>query len=183
MSDSESVLKLSRFFAGILLTGAVMAIIRSIQTGVDPLTIILDTGKDALRATIRGYRNNNPGNIKISANAWKGKKPLSENTDGVFEQFYKPEDGIRALGILARNYPRKYGDNTLARIITRYAPSNENDTTAYINAAAKFSGLDPFKVYDFENDPNARLALVGAIIKQENGFQLYDPDFIQEAIA
>ncbi|MCA9329527.1 hypothetical protein KDA11_02695, partial [Candidatus Saccharibacteria bacterium] len=35
--------------------------------------------------TPRGIRNNNPGNIRISNNQWRGKIPVSQNTDGSFE--------------------------------------------------------------------------------------------------
>jgi len=49
--------------------------------------------------TIRGLRNNNPGNIRISDTPWQGKIPKAMNTDKnkAFEQFESLEYGLRAL--------------------------------------------------------------------------------------
>ena len=46
----------------------------------------------------RGYRNNNPLNLRISNNAWKGKIPASQNTDGAFEQFQTMAKGLFVIG-------------------------------------------------------------------------------------
>ena len=89
----------------------------------------------------RGVRNLNPGNIRITKSAWQGKVPVSENTDGAFEQFETMEYGLRALMKLIVNYMRKYRFATIRQIINRWAPPNENDTGAYVNAVAKRVGL------------------------------------------
>ena len=39
---------------------------------------------------------------------------------------------IRALIILIKNYIDKHDDYSIERIISRYAPSTENDTSSYI---------------------------------------------------
>lgn len=79
----------------------------------------------------RGYRNNNPLNIRLNAaNAWKGK--ITPNTDGAFEQFSDMAYGYRAALYLLRKYI-KQGYTTIGSIITRWAPPSENNTNSYIN--------------------------------------------------
>ena len=67
----------------------------------------------------RGIRNNNPGNLRISGNAWQGKIPTSQNTDGAFEQFSYYVYGVRAMIKLIGNDHTNYGLNTVAQIINR----------------------------------------------------------------
>ena len=97
----------------------------------------------------RGLKNNNPGNLKISGNDWRGRVPLSQNTDGVFEQFYEVEMGIRAAILTLRSYFEK-GINTIAGIVSRWAPMSENNTNAYIDYVEKCSGLNRLKTLSFE---------------------------------
>lgn len=114
----------------------------------------------------RGIRNNNPFNIKISTQQWKGKK-LLENTDGIFEQFDTMIHGIRAGFIILKTYIDKYKLYTIESIIKRFAPSNENDTEAYIRAVCRDTGFerDILLFFDVED----MLPLAKAIIKHENG--------------
>lgn len=89
----------------------------------------------------RGIRNNNPGNIEINAgNRWRGKVPIDYNTDGRFEQFESFVYGVRAMIVLIRNYILR-GDNTIQKILNRYAPSSENNTEAYISAVSSATGF------------------------------------------
>lgn len=78
----------------------------------------------------RGVRNNNPFNIKLSNNSWLGK--MKKNTDGTFEQFRTIDYGLRAGMQLLRGYIAR-GYDTPARIINRFAPSSENNVSAYIS--------------------------------------------------
>jgi hypothetical protein len=91
-------------------------------------------------STIRGLRNNNPGNLRRTSNAWQGKVPFAQSKDAEFEQFYEIAWGIRAFFI---NVETKFkaGQNTLAKFISVYAPSNENNTQAYINRVSEAVGL------------------------------------------
>lgn len=88
----------------------------------------------------RGIRNNNPGNLKISSSAWVGKVPVSENTDGVFEQFHYYAYGVRAMIKLIKNYI-KAGYNTIDEILYRYAPPGDNNNTElyiqYVDSQAR----------------------------------------------
>ena len=81
----------------------------------------------------RGIRNNNPGNIKLSNTAWKGKVPNDQNTDGTFEQFQDMPHGIRAVYRLLITYANKHKLRTVDEIIDRWAPSGENSETARAN--------------------------------------------------
>ena len=77
----------------------------------------------------RGIRNNNPGNLVKTSIQWKGKV---KGSDSRFETFANIYYGVRAAGLdLIADI--KKGKNTIRKLITEYAPPNENDTTAYIN--------------------------------------------------
>lgn len=88
----------------------------------------------------RGLRNNNPLNIRIG-NKWKGLK--TPNTDGAFDQFISVYWGYRAAFVILKNYIVKHNCNTVAKIIARWAPSNENNTAAYIKTVCKKTGFRP----------------------------------------
>lgn len=120
----------------------------------------------------RSVRNNNPGNIKINpANNWKGK--LSNNTDGVFEQFDTMENGARAQMILLRNY-FKDGVNTVSKIIHRYAPPFDaelgvnNPTESYIKAVSRIIGRPKDEVLNLWNREEL-INLAYAISQYESG--------------
>lgn len=81
--------------------------------------------------TPRGIRNNNPLNIRISGQNWRGK--IKDNTDGSFEQFETMEWGIRAAIVICRTYIRQHHIDTPAAIISRWAPTSENNTKKYID--------------------------------------------------
>lgn len=88
----------------------------------------------------RGIRNNNPGNIRHGAN-WHGLNPDGRKIDPAFCVFTTSVAGIRALAKVLINYKRIHGLNTVRQIISRYAPPNENQTTAYIQSVAKQLGV------------------------------------------
>jgi len=113
----------------------------------------------------RGIRNNNPLNIRIG-NVWLGevKKP----TDKSFEQFISMEYGIRAGFVILRRYIRRYGIDTIAEIVARWAPSSENNTKAYISAVAKRTRLNPGLPVRFE-DKEIMCSIVSAMIEVECG--------------
>jgi hypothetical protein len=117
----------------------------------------------------RGERNNNPGNIRKSAAAWLGKIPGS---DSAFETFSSPEYGIRAMKITLRNYQTMHGLRTVKEIISRWAPSTENNTAAYVRNVAAAMGVTPTQQINL-NDQGTMAALVSAIIAHENGRNVY----------
>ena len=86
----------------------------------------------------RGLRNNNPGNLRLSKDKWKGLREKQE--DKSFFQFVSIEWGYRALIITLQNYRRKHGCQSIRDFIKRYAPDVENNTEAYINAVCSKMG-------------------------------------------
>ncbi|ELW7418177.1 structural protein [Salmonella enterica] len=131
-------------------------------------------------STPRGIRNNNPGNIR-QGDDWKGLVPKSQRTDKDFCQFIKPEYGIRAMIVILRNYQRKHGLNTINGIISRWAPTNENNTQAYIDSVAKATGTAPDQKVDTD-DSRFMMKLLQAIIRHENGVQPYGFDVFVKAV-
>ena len=127
----------------------------------DAVGSVVDTVKNALEP--RGIRNNNPGNIRISDNAWQGK--VTPNTDGTFEQFDTMVNGVRALAITLSNYQRLYGIDTVRGLITRWSATDQD---AYVADVASALGVDPDDTISV-TDPATLTALVNAIITQENG--------------
>jgi len=118
----------------------------------------------------RGYRNNNPLNIRISGNAWKGK--VSPNTDGAFEQFKSMAYGYRAALATMRTYIKKYGCNTVSKIISRWAPSNENNTLGYIQHVCDFTGLTPDTIVG-RDDKDTLTKMAYGMSLVENGNKEY----------
>jgi hypothetical protein len=115
----------------------------------------------------RGIRNNNPGNIeKNPANAWEGRVPLKDNTDGRFEQFTTYAYGVRALIMLLRTYINS-GRNTITAIFNLYAPAGENNTKEYINFVAGKLGISSTAIITLNK--NTLKELSQAIAKMENG--------------
>lgn len=127
----------------------------------------------------RGERNNNPGNIRLSATPWQGKVGGS---DTAFETFADARSGIRALAVNLRTYQTRYGLRTVREIITRYAPASENNTAAYIRAVAAAVGVGPDDPLDLANDAQL-VPLVAAIITHENGRNVYTLTDIAAAVA
>lgn len=116
----------------------------------------------------KGMRNNNPGNIRVSGNPWQGKIPLSQNTDGAFEQFTAYVWGIRAM---IKNLLSYYssGTNTLQGIIYKWAPpSDNNDTAAYVAYVSNKTGFSPTQPIDLNNQTTMR-KVVMAMTEVENG--------------
>lgn len=113
----------------------------------------------------RGIRNNNPLNIRIG-NVWLGE--VMKPTDKAFEQFISMEYGIRAAYIILRRYIRRYGKDTVAEIVSTWAPSSENNTEAYINTVCRLSNLTRDEKLRFE-DKEKMVALVDAMIQVECG--------------
>ena len=126
---------------------------------------------------VRGIRNNNPGNIRLSNDKWQGLR--AEQTDSAFFQFVDPVYGIRAMARIIDNY-KKRGINTLAQIISTWAPSIENNTQSYINHVANKTGWPT--VYIPEKSKGDYLPLIKAIILHENGEQPYSDALINEGI-
>lgn len=128
----------------------------------------------------RGIRNNNPGNIRHGAN-WQGLNPNGKEIDPYFCVFQTAFAGIRALAKVLINYKKLYGLNTVRQIISRYAPPNENQTTAYIQSVAKQLCVYPDTIIDIE-ERGVLTVFIKTVIRMENGIQPYSDETIQQGI-
>ena len=116
----------------------------------------------------RGLKNNNPFNIRRNSNnKWLGRIPFSESTDNDFEQFKTMKYGLRAGIILLRNYIRS-GFNTPSKIVNRFAPSIENNTSNYIKYVCSVVGVD--SVYCIRLGSPQFFYLVSAICYYESRY-------------
>lgn len=113
----------------------------------------------------RGIRNNNPLNIRVG-NVWLGE--VKYPTDPHFEQFNSMEYGLRAGFVLLRRYIRHYKRQTIEDIISSWAPSNENNTKAYIDTVVKVSGIPSNRILHY-SDKETMCKLVDAMCFVENG--------------
>jgi hypothetical protein len=130
--------------------------------------------------TPRGIRNNNPGNIRKSGQAWQGL--AKEQPDASFFSFSEPVYGIRAMAKILMTYHRTYGLNTVRGIIGRWAPPVENNTGAYVASVAKaLKVTQDTRINVFT--AAVMLPLLKAIIQHENGTQPYDDTLLGNAIA
>ena len=123
----------------------------------------------------RGYRNNNPCNIRKVPGAaiWQGE--VLPNTDGSFVQFKSKPYGYRAAFQTIRTYKNKYGIDTVSAIISRYAPNNENNTAGYINRVCSITGFIPGTVINpYNKEQMSKLIYAMAIVENTNDWG-YNP--------
>ena len=123
----------------------------------------------------RGIRNNNPLNIRHSADRWQGA--CIHQTDKSFVQFESMAYGYRAawkvLDTYWKNFEKEKKPYTVRNIIGRWAPPSENDTEAYIRSVTSLTGLGgnesiprPLRFWNFtELDKTARLIAAMACVE------------------
>ena len=117
----------------------------------------------------RGIRNNNPLNIRKSADKWQGLSTLQEDQE--FFQFETIEWGWRAaFVILCKTYYGKYKLRTIRDIVSRWAPAKENNTPAYIRHVSDYTGIGPDRdLGDPQTHPTNWLLIGYAMAVVENG--------------
>lgn len=113
----------------------------------------------------RSERNNNPGNIRLTGDRWRGQ--VLPPPDRGFVTFAEPKWGYRALFVVLEGYMIRHGLVTIRSIIGRYAPPSENATAAYIRSVSRATGWGP----DDPLDPCGRVMqnLARAITLVEGG--------------
>ena len=122
----------------------------------------------------RGIRNNNPLNIRRSKDQWKGM--AEAQNDRAFVQFKSLEWGWRAaFYLLTRTYYHKYRLYTIRTIVSRWAPTSENNTKAYVDNVSRLTGIDPDEPIGIPSEqPSRWIALGLAMAIQENGTSSLD---------
>ena len=88
---------------------------------------------------------NNIFNIRVGKQPWFGQTGTKKG----FVEFDTREHAIRAWLVLMRTYRRQYQRYTIRDIVGRFAPPNENDTTAYVRYCAQqlcYSAHSPLRL-------------------------------------
>lgn len=110
-------------------------------------------------------RHNNPGNLVF---AGQRGATVGETVAGhTFARFQSTEEGVAALYRQLQLY-QKRGIDTLTEIMGVYAPEGSNDTSAYIKALSKTTGLNPNQQLNF-GDPATAAAMIRGISQHEAG--------------
>ena len=112
----------------------------------------------------RGLRNNNPLNIRHSADVFRGQ---IKGKDKAFKTFSTMCYGYRAAFITLTTYLLR-GWNTIEKIVTHWAPPTENDTESYIAKVEKWSGIPRNKELT-ARDGADYILIVAAMSFVENG--------------
>ena len=121
----------------------------------------------------RGDRNNNPGNIIDSK--YTQNLPGYVGGDGKFAQFATPQAGFNAQVGLIDKYNQQ-GINTVAGIVSKWAPQSENgaSTQNYIATVAKDLNVDPNQPLDL-TDKNLQATLARSMAGVELGHKYEIP--------
>ena len=116
----------------------------------------------------RGLRNNNPLNIVLKNTTWMGQ--VKNGTDKRFCQFEDAKYGWRAAFKLLYRYYYIYRLNTIEMIVSRWAPTNENDTEDYIRTVCDLAGTArDADLGHMAKNPVAWMKLAMAMGRVENG--------------
>lgn len=122
----------------------------------------------------RGLRNNNPGNIRRNSDVFQGE--INPSRDKEFKQFKNMAYGYRAMYKILSNYYNKYRLNTIRKMISRWAPENENNTAAYVSLVSSYSGIGPDDLISFDREQMIRI--VAGMSCVENGIEAVMSDVI-----
>lgn len=121
----------------------------------------------------RGIRNNNPLNLRKTADNWQGLR--TEQNDPDFCQFISVWYGIRAAFICMKNHVKRDSKalirTTVKREISRWAPPTENNTAAYIKSVCDKANILDDCLIDFSKK-NLVCRILWAMSFVENGQDL-----------
>lgn len=153
---------IAKFGAGIV--GGLGLLLHSggLNEGEDSEIAAMRQKSGARLGATRGMRNNNPGNIRYGAFA-RSRGAIGQDAQG-FAIFPSIEDGEAATKSLLGSYFSR-GHDTIRKVISRYAPSSENNTGAYINAVSKRLGIGA----DDRLNASHINSLASSIFRHENG--------------
>ncbi len=119
-----------------------------------------------------GILLNNSGNIERTDDVWRGQARLQDHKR--FVRFLTPEAGLRAMMKILIRYEDIYKLNSISKMISRWAPPEENDTHSYIMHVSHVAGYPPNKFLDMD-DPEVLIRIAQAITIHENG---HSPDYM-----
>lgn len=124
----------------------------------------------------RGMRNNNLLNIRISTDKFQGE--VQPSGDREFKQFETMAYGYRAAFRILRTYINNYKCDTIRKIISRWAPKNENHTENYIRVVSERSGI-PENDRVYADNREMMVRIVAAMSFVENGREAEMGDVIR----
>lgn len=159
--------------AGLLLQD-MNAVTHTDKAGVPPAN---NSMFDQPRNNALGLRNHNPVNLRAASNE-TGK--VYAGKSGSFSRFGSDRDGLAA----AARQLFLYGDNgkhTVNDVIKTFAPSSENNVSAYVSDVSRDSGLKPGENIDLHS-PDVLKRLLPAMIKHEQGTQPFSRSEIDTGI-
>lgn len=94
-----------------------------------------------------GLRNNNPGNLRPLPGGQKWLGEITPDYTNNFSRFENVAYGLRAMITDITGDIVKDGDNTIRKLVNKYAPpSDNNPTQAYINYVSAQTGWNPDQV-------------------------------------
>ncbi|MBY0392789.1 MAG: hypothetical protein K2Q27_05945 [Novosphingobium sp.] len=111
----------------------------------------------------RAERNNNPGNIMDGSFA--RSQPGYAGSDGRFAIFDDVASGLNAMERLLKSYMAR-GRDTIAEIISKWAPPSENNVGAYVAHVEQLTGIGRFDQLQMTD-----LQRVAAAMAQHEGFR------------
>lgn len=124
----------------------------------------------------RGMRNNNPCNIRINSDKFQGEVQPSQDKE--FKQFETAAYGYRAAFRILKTYINNYKCDTIRKIISRFAPTNENHTENYIKVVSERSGI-PENDTVYADNREMMIRIVAAMSFVENGREAEMSDVIR----
>ncbi|MFZ6690227.1 hypothetical protein [Undibacterium sp. SXout20W] len=121
-----------------------------------------------------GVRNNNPGNLR----SW-GATPRDT---GGYAVFPTADAGLAATIQNLQAQQKLHGLNTIRGIISRWAPSSENNTAAYISDMVKKTGFGADQPLNL-NDARTVAPMISGIVKHEGNSSGFSDDMINKAVS
>lgn len=136
-NDAQEILEISPALDKINETPQNATPVRAIESGKDVIFVAADGHEYKHTGGTRAWRNNNPGNIRMTEFS---KRMGAIGAAGGFAVFPDEQTGMVAVKKLLRT--KNYANKTIAGAISRYAPPSENNTAAYQRSIEKLTGLN-----------------------------------------
>ena len=126
----------------------------------------------------RGIRNNNPLNLGFVP----GQVGLVSDapSDGRFGRYRTMEEGVAQAERQLQRYQTRDHLDTVRKMISKWAPPNENDTDSYVQAVSRAMGVDPDAPVSLNNQATAA-AMISAMARRETGRSL-DPAVVNRGV-
>lgn len=164
---ADSVLRVARFFGLISTPGLDQKDVLPTQLGSRG-----DVPKTIGEAKFNGWMNFLAGGLYSNGAHNPGNLRRPGQTTG-FAGFPSDEAGIAAMARQLQIYANRDKLDTVAGIVAKYAPPNENDTRAYVGDVSRKTGFAPGQHIDL-NDRATVATLVAAMVSHEQRGGHYD---------